>query len=678
MPENEVLTPSHVAVALAVVFVACLLTSRAQRAEGGASAVKWMAVSLLAAGLALAPTYLPLVFGEAWYLAREISTPLRVDTGQLVESAPGWLRGSFRIDLGVTFFASASTLAIVFKSLRPVARQISAAGTLPALEDESVRSRVAELAAGLGVPAPRVLLLRSVGAELDVLAWAGGLVAPALIVTDGVLHRLEKPERDAILAHELAHVARRDVWRTLLVIVSGAVFGGLTSASVSPFVSLALLFGLLHGLVKVRGHFQEPACDVLAARVIGFPQVAAALDKTHAAHRFGGRGLLSVLVHATQTHPTLEVRLAALRRVAPPAALAGFPDPEGRARGHRTWARLACGVWLAAIAAALWLGRQRDTAVLGVLGLVAVFLLPPALMLITLAPDVLANFRLGVVRIRLPWRLLLHLVGLVLFVSAVLVAIFEPRLGGPPVWGMGIGGLVALPLAFLAGRRSRRLQQGLQLAIRAHDFARGVELYAKLPPRVRRRPIPRFHFALCLARARGVRAGVAALEALARDRPRFRLARIWLARLTLDTNPDRTVTLARKLARELPKDPNPPALEAGALRRLGRHDAALRAIERAHRLDRHHRLHGLEVSVRLHAGDCRGARRALQLARTHAPGDAATLLAIADVAVETGTLEAGRAALDDAQRAHKTSPLAFLDARLDELEKRLIERHRLP
>ena len=49
-------------------------------------------------------------------------------------------------------------------------------------------------------------------------AFAGGLPAPSLAVTDGILHRLSASERDAIIGHELAHVANRSLWVLVSVV----------------------------------------------------------------------------------------------------------------------------------------------------------------------------------------------------------------------------------------------------------------------------------------------------------------------------------------------------------------------------------------------------------------------------------------------------------------------------
>lgn len=103
--------------------------------------------------------------------------------------------------LGVTLFL-VDLLPFVAERLRRRAPGISAAseGT------EAVARAVEEVARAMGVAAPPVLLLESP----TPLLLSAGVRSPTLVLSRGALECLDGQERRAALAHELAHLARRD------------------------------------------------------------------------------------------------------------------------------------------------------------------------------------------------------------------------------------------------------------------------------------------------------------------------------------------------------------------------------------------------------------------------------------------------------------------------------------
>jgi beta-lactamase regulating signal transducer with metallopeptidase domain len=84
-----------------------------------------------------------------------------------------------------------------------------------------VADRVSTLASQLGVRrAPPVLLLP---ARIPPMLWPGRR-GPAMLMPESLLSDLGADELDALLAHELAHVRRRDHWVRLLEIAATALF----------------------------------------------------------------------------------------------------------------------------------------------------------------------------------------------------------------------------------------------------------------------------------------------------------------------------------------------------------------------------------------------------------------------------------------------------------------------
>lgn len=75
----------------------------------------------------------------------------------------------------------------------------------PPLVDEALTARVAVLAQRLGITPPAVRMLE---AEAP-LAVTGGLRRPTIVLSRWLLEQLDHREVEAVLAHELAHLARR-------------------------------------------------------------------------------------------------------------------------------------------------------------------------------------------------------------------------------------------------------------------------------------------------------------------------------------------------------------------------------------------------------------------------------------------------------------------------------------
>lgn len=129
-----------------------------------------------------------------------------------------------------------------------------------------------DLARQLGAPRPRVLVC----AYGRPLALTCGLVRPTLLLSTWMVERLDRRELEAVLAHELGHVARRDylvVW--------------LATVMRDAFLYLPTSWGAYRQLQREK----EPACDDLAVGATRRPlALASALAKVWG-HAAGGPGL---------------------------------------------------------------------------------------------------------------------------------------------------------------------------------------------------------------------------------------------------------------------------------------------------------------------------------------------------------------------------------------------------
>ncbi|WP_082014090.1 zinc metalloprotease HtpX [Streptacidiphilus albus] len=226
-------------------------------------------------------------------------------------------------------------------------------------EQPELHGAVDRLCAMADMPKPRIAV-----SDIELPnAFATGRNADhaVLCVTTGLLRRLEPEELDGVLAHELSHIAHRDVAvitiASFLGIVAGlvvrfALYSGLARGRrANP--QIALVFAAVMGvsiavyaisfvLIRTLSRYRELAADRAAAQLTGRPSaLASALVKVsdqiaripmrdlRTAETFNafffaptlgkGRSLSTVFA----THPTLERRLEALARV---SAQLGTPE----------------------------------------------------------------------------------------------------------------------------------------------------------------------------------------------------------------------------------------------------------------------------------------------------------------------------------------------------------------
>ncbi|MEC3895640.1 zinc metalloprotease HtpX [Nocardiopsis sp. LDBS1602] len=127
---------------------------------------------------------------------------------------------------------------------------------------------VDRLCAMADMPKPRVGI-----ADTDVpnaFATGHNEKSAVICVTTGLMRRLEGPELEAVLAHELSHVAHRDVTVMTIAGFLGIVAGFLTQAG--------LRFAMFAGPAGGRGNNNGPAPAVVALLVVLVSAVAWALS----------------------------------------------------------------------------------------------------------------------------------------------------------------------------------------------------------------------------------------------------------------------------------------------------------------------------------------------------------------------------------------------------------------
>ena len=245
--------------------------------------------------------------------------------------ALGWFSGGYRLLLlfGAAAFLFAATL--YWYGDRFVLGMIGAR-ELPLAAAPGLYSRLDRLAARAGVPRPKLYVLRD--GHPRALAVGRGPGGSTLAVSEGLLAAAPPAELDGVLAHELAHVASRDVLVQTIAVVLAATLVELSR--IGGWLERALLFVLgpvasafVHLLLSPRREF---AADRVAAAICESPhgladalvrleqatelvdfRASPATEPLYTINPFDERGLAALFA----THPSVGERVARLRALDP-------------------------------------------------------------------------------------------------------------------------------------------------------------------------------------------------------------------------------------------------------------------------------------------------------------------------------------------------------------------------
>lgn len=260
---------------------------------------------------------------------------------------------SFGASLGPGFFWGFTALALLmnlgayFFSDRIVLRMHGARELAPG-EAPRLHAVVAELAARAGIPKPRVFFIDDPHA--NAFATGRNPERAVVAVTRGIVEILDERELRGVLAHEIAHVANRDILVASVaaglaaaisnlanaLMWTGLLGGGSDDEEGHPAQGLLFMFLAPIGATLVQlgiSRSREYLADETGARLAGDPlALASALEKLHRSaeavpsaatpataslfivNPFGAIG--SGLARLFSTHPPAEERIRRLRELA--------------------------------------------------------------------------------------------------------------------------------------------------------------------------------------------------------------------------------------------------------------------------------------------------------------------------------------------------------------------------
>jgi heat shock protein HtpX len=219
-----------------------------------------------------------------------------------------------------------------YVSLERVVLGMLRARELTARDAPDLHAAVERLAVRAGVAKPRVHVIEK-GPPLALVAGRGA-VSSALVVTEA-LARLPSPaEVEGVLAHELAHIARRDVViQTIAVVLAAAI---VETSRIGGWFERSLLFvlgpiasAIVHLLLSPKREFEADrlAADLCesphgladglirleqAAELLEF-QASTATEPLYTINPFLEEGVAALFV----THPPIAERVSRLRALDP-------------------------------------------------------------------------------------------------------------------------------------------------------------------------------------------------------------------------------------------------------------------------------------------------------------------------------------------------------------------------
>jgi len=239
------------------------------------------------------------LFGAPFALADSRSallTALAAAVGVAVTAVH--LGGELRAELAET---------VVLRELDRRFGEVTDAGSGPDADiTDRVRGRLTRLAAGADLPTPVVRVVRSRAPTAAAVGYRPA--ASTVVVSTGLVDALDGDELDAVLAHELAHVANRDAAAlTALSVPRVAARRAFERYGLNPVVAL------LAGLAALVGRFctavvaraREYAADDGAVAITGDPAALASA--------------LATLDGTVARRPGTDLRAVAAFSVVPPA-----------------------------------------------------------------------------------------------------------------------------------------------------------------------------------------------------------------------------------------------------------------------------------------------------------------------------------------------------------------------
>ena len=248
-------------------------------------------------------------------------------------------QGSGSILLFAALFGMGGSLISLLLSKTMAARSVGAQiiETPRSAGEQWLMNTVARQAQNAGIGMPQVAVFES--ASPNAFATGANKNAALVAVSSGLLRNMTEDEVEAVLAHEISHVANGDMVTLALlqgvmntfVLVFAQILAGLLDRGerrgmgyYAGYYAAQMVLGFLASLVVMWfSRYREYRADAGGAHLAGRQKMIAALERLHSASNpealpggMSAFGIAGGLGHLLASHPPLEDRIAALRAAA--------------------------------------------------------------------------------------------------------------------------------------------------------------------------------------------------------------------------------------------------------------------------------------------------------------------------------------------------------------------------
>lgn len=251
-------------------------------------------------------------------------------------------QGSGSILLFAALFGMGGSLISLLLSKTMAARSVGAQiiDTPRSAGEQWLMNTVARLAQNAGIGMPQVAVFES--ASPNAFATGANKNAALVAVSSGLLRNMTEDEVEAVLGHEISHVANGDMVTLALlqgvmntfVMVFAHVLAGLLDRGegrerngmgyyLGYYAAQAVLGFLASLVVMWFSRYREYRADAGGAHLAGRQKMIAALQRLQSdshpqalPNSMAAFGIAGGLGHLLATHPPLEDRIAALRAAA--------------------------------------------------------------------------------------------------------------------------------------------------------------------------------------------------------------------------------------------------------------------------------------------------------------------------------------------------------------------------
>ncbi len=566
---------------------------------------------------------------------------------------------------------------------------------LPLCEDSNLVGRIRHLAEALHVRVPRVRVQTAVGSIKDgVAAFVGGLAPFSVVVYDTVLQRLRTDEQDAVIGHELAHVANRSIRVYVSLFPLAACCGvaiSFLSGGYAGFVSAIALRG---GVFRAVSRWFEYDCDRRSALVTSPDAMARSLRRIHVGHALGRPSLMASLALSCSTHPSLDERVAALARLKTQAGGVTVPFDPRRVQLCRFLSWGFGMVWLLTVPTAIGWITMTGQSLIAVQFLHLAILTPIILLVIALRRPARINRR----RVSGRWRWsrltrrqrTFWIAGAVCMLSFVgdttIAAVFRDEVSAGPAVGIAalvlsvslVGSIAVLfwmlTIGGVASSKVPKLMREIGAALQRSDYEGVVKIAADNYKVIETDRLMMHNSSISLLATGHQDKAVELLEKLHRDHPWLPVTAITLIDVYLDqAEYERALDMAEGIRPELdPGDPLPLIQSGRALRGLGRFDDAAAVCKHAGEMAPDETsVFALQAMLALDRGDREEADRQIELGESLLPAEPLLQIARAEREVLDADADALANELCELRRTISQQPLLLLNRSVEGLEHQL-------